>query len=230
MYHLALLNDAKNHTLNEIYQDIKTYGLDIREDIPDRDAKALEKVVLSSLKENMIAVEVGSWKGFSTSVIARSIKSWNGKVYAVDHWKGNEGVEHHGLAHTDDIFSIFRTNMKTQKLDNIYPMVMDSVDASRIFLDGSVDFIFIDADHRYSGIKNDLQHWLPKIKKGGIVAGHDCEDKYTEFGDYHKKIDEHCEEDTIVGVCHAGVVKALYDTFCDDYSIIPNSSIWWKKI
>ena len=43
-------------------------------------------------------------------------------------------------------------------------------------------------------------------------------------------INEHLEEDALVGICHPGVVKALYDIFQDDYNIVPDSSIWWKKI
>jgi predicted O-methyltransferase YrrM len=230
MYHLALLDDAQNHTLNETYRNIKKYKLDLQQDIPYRDAKAIEQLVLMSLKKDMVVVEIGSWKGFSTSVIARTIKSWNGNLYAIDHWQGSEGVVHHDQAKIDDILSIFRTNMKALDLDNVLPMVMTSLNAAKIFANESVDFIFIDADHRYSGIMNDLKYWLPKLKKGGIIGGHDCEDKYTNFGDYYKVIDQYCEQDVIVGTCHAGVVKALYDTFGNDYSIIPNSTIWWKKV
>ena len=229
MYHLALLDEAKGHTLNETYRNIKKYGLDLDQDIPNQDATALKQVIQMSIKKDMTVIEVGSWKGFSTALIAGMVKDWNGKVYAIDHWKGNTGVVHHDQAKTEDILSIFRTNMKVLKLDNVFPMVMDSADASKVFTNESADFIFIDADHRYSGIMNDLKMWLPKLKKGGVISGHDCEEKYTNFADY-KLIDEHCEEDVIVGVCHAGVVKALYDTFGRDFSIIPDSSIWWKKI
>lgn len=230
MYHLALLDDAKNHTLNETYRNIKKYKLDLQQDISYKDAKAIEQIALMSLKKDMIVAEIGSWKGFSTSVIAQTIKSWNGRLYAIDHWQGSEGVAHHDQARIDDILSIFRINMKSLNLDNVFPMVMTSSDASRIFKDNSLDFIFIDADHRYTAVMDDLKCWLPKLKSGGIISGHDCEDKYTNFGDYHKVIDQYCEQDVIVGMCHAGVIKALYDTFDNDYSIIPNSTVWWRKI
>jgi len=229
MYHIAQLNEARNHSMNATYREIKKQKLDMTSDFSFRDAKALEQVCQIGLKKNMIVIEIGSWKGMSTSVLAKAIVDWNGKVYAVDHWKGNDGVTHYMQAQTDDILSIFRLNMKNLNLDNVFPMVMSSFDASMVFKDEVADLIFIDADHRYTNIMADLKMWLPKIKKGGIISGHDCEDKYTNFGTYHKLIDEHCEEDVIVGICHAGIVKALYDNFGNDFDIIPDSSVWWKR-
>ena len=39
--------------------------------------------------------------------------------------------------------------------------------------DGSLDFVFIDADHDFNSVRNDLNAWVPKVKKGGFVTGHD---------------------------------------------------------
>ncbi len=39
--------------------------------------------------------------------------------------------------------------------------------------DGSLDFVFIDADHDFDSVVYDLNAWIPKVKKGGIVSGHD---------------------------------------------------------
>ena len=47
----------------------------------------------------------------------------------------------------------------------------------------SLDFVFIDADHSYKGCKADLEAWLPKLKPGGLLAGHDFDNpEYPEFG------------------------------------------------
>ena len=46
-------------------------------------------------------------------------------------------------------------------------------DASKLVEDESLDFVFIDADHSFKGVDEDIQHWAPKVKKGGYIIGHD---------------------------------------------------------
>ena len=42
-----------------------------------------------------------------------------------------------------------------------------------MYEDNSLDFVFIDASHKYIDVKEDIINWLPKIRKGGILAGDD---------------------------------------------------------
>ena len=55
----------------------------------------------------------------------------------------------------------------------ITPIQDESVSASCKYTDDSLDFVFIDADHRYDSVVADIQAWLPKMKNGSILAGHD---------------------------------------------------------
>jgi predicted O-methyltransferase YrrM len=55
----------------------------------------------------------------------------------------------------------------------IKPIKSYSWEASKNFEDNSVDFVFIDADHEYESVVKDIDSWLPKVKKGGIISGHD---------------------------------------------------------
>jgi hypothetical protein len=50
---------------------------------------------------------------------------------------------------------------------------MSSIEAAETYLDNSLDFVFIDAAHDYDSVKQDIISWLPKVKKGGIISGHD---------------------------------------------------------
>jgi predicted O-methyltransferase YrrM len=52
-------------------------------------------------------------------------------------------------------------------------IVDKSIEAAKQFENKSVDFVFIDAAHEYEDVQNDIEAWLPKIKTGGIIAGHD---------------------------------------------------------
>jgi len=51
--------------------------------------------------------------------------------------------------------------------------------------DGSLDFIFIDADHVYESVKKDILAWIPKVREGGLVSGHDW-----DFPGVRQAIDE----------------------------------------
>ena len=166
-----------------------------------------------ALKPGMMVVEVGSWKGMSTAVLAKAAADYHGSVFAVDHWLGSEGVKDERLlAQNADIYSIFKRNMILLGLWNtVHPLVMDSQTACQIFADGILDVVFIDADHRYEYLKKDILSWLPKLKDGGILCGHDCEGYYSEYPDKIKRmIDEHLGDDYIFSIhCHPGVVKGL---------------------
>ena len=201
-------------------QDGDTGWLDIEEAFTEGDAKALENLVRMVRRENVMIVEIGSWKGFSTSILARSVVDCHGSVFAVDHWMGNEGTWNYDVTKVSDIYSIFKRNMISLGLgDIVHPLVMDSQTASQIFSDGILDLIFIDADHTYEPFKKDILAWLPKLRDGGILCGHDCEGYYSEYSEeVKKKIEEHRGDDYISGICHPGVIKAIHEYFQDRYS------------
>lgn len=48
-----------------------------------------------------------------------------------------------------------------------------SVDAAPSVPDGSLDFVFIDAQHTYEACKEDIETWFPKVRPGGLITGHD---------------------------------------------------------
>jgi predicted O-methyltransferase YrrM len=50
---------------------------------------------------------------------------------------------------------------------------MSTAEAAKQVEDGSLDFVFIDADHSYEGVKADIEAWDPKVREGGYVIGHD---------------------------------------------------------
>jgi predicted O-methyltransferase YrrM len=50
---------------------------------------------------------------------------------------------------------------------------LTSVEAAATYEDSSLDFVFIDADHSYESVREDIIAWWPKVKAGGIISGHD---------------------------------------------------------
>ena len=57
-----------------------------------------------------------------------------------------------------------------------------SYDAVRQFDDCTLDYVFVDAVHDYEGALRDLVDWWPKIRAGGVLAGHDYIDGWTRYG------------------------------------------------
>lgn len=113
-------------------------------------------------------VEVGSWKGRSSSFMATEIANCgkNIKFDCVDHWKGGDGQ------YDPDCYLKFSQNMK--HLHGFFNVVrLSSVEAASTYPDSSLDFVFIDGSHDYESIYSDIRAWLPKVKKGGVIAGHD---------------------------------------------------------
>ena len=52
-------------------------------------------------------------------------------------------------------------------------MVMLTDEAAKLIDNESLDFVFIDADHSYKGVSNDIKTWFQKVKKTGLITGHD---------------------------------------------------------
>lgn len=116
-------------------------------------------------------VELGAWKGRSSAflVVEAKNKSPNIKIHIVDTWLGSE---EHTEEMKGNLYEKFKSNMA--RLDGLYQEHrMTTNEAAHLFEDKSLDGVFIDADHSYEAVKKDIADWMPKMRKGGILAGHD---------------------------------------------------------
>lgn len=127
--------------------------------------------LLSSIKTKGVFVECGAWLGKSSAFLCDSANN-DVDIFIVDHWQGSpEEVEtHHSLAKTNDVYSMFLENMGDRKFT---PIKKSSIEAAESFADGSCDIVFLDTDHSYNALKKEILAWLPKVKPGGYLAGHD---------------------------------------------------------
>lgn len=115
-------------------------------------------------------VEVGVWRGDFSAHIR---KNWTGKMlYCVDVWPVREDMEHAA---------------KLVTASGAATMLHErSVDAAKGFEDGRFDLVYIDADHEYRNVKEDIEVWFPKVKDGGFLCGNDFVDgtwAYCHYGD-----------------------------------------------
>lgn len=114
-------------------------------------------LLLKSMDLNNKGVEICS---FSGGFANPRLKDWNGKLYLIDIQKE---------ASEDDYNKALESIKKPSENDFRLRMAPNHI--SDLFDDESLDFVYIDSDHTYESIKNNIKLWHPKVKKGGILTG-----------------------------------------------------------
>lgn len=132
------------------------------------------KEMIHRFKSDSHFIEIGSWKGRSSVYMAVEIinSGYDIKFDCIDTWQGSVEHKNYEIIENNSLFDEFINNIQSVS-HIINPIKLDSVTASKLYENASLDFIFIDASHEYEDIKNDILHWKPKVKKNGILAGHD---------------------------------------------------------
>lgn len=121
-------------------------------------------------------VEVGVAQGnFSRHIL----ENWSGSLYMVDPYTYQGGK----LDRSDTIEQHEVNRVCAEMVGRDFRPRADlirefSVDAANHFKDGLLDFVYIDAKHDYRSTWSDLEAWYPKVKRGGIFAGHDYKNSF----------------------------------------------------
>lgn len=143
------------------------------------DFASVYDAAVAAAAPHAVFVEVGCLAGRSTCYLASAIRA-SGKditVYAVDSATGSPTDTTGRVivpAMGGSLAGILHRNILGCGLEPwIVPIVTTSARAARLFNDGTIDFCFIDGDHRYESVTADLRCWWPKIRPGGMLAGHD---------------------------------------------------------
>jgi hypothetical protein len=123
------------------------------------------------------AVEVGTYQGEFAKVMINKLQPT--VFHAVDPLRlfpgmnSNPGSEFE----SQDKLDALAVRVANKLADSNAVFIRDiSEEASKQFEDDSLDVVYLDGDHSYKGCAADISYWYPKIRKGGILAGHDyCE-------------------------------------------------------
>jgi cephalosporin hydroxylase len=157
---------------------------------------------VNELEDGSKIVEVGCWKGKSVAYLAVEIinSGKNITIDAVDTWKGspNETIcQEDPFVKEDKLYELFLENISPFS-EIVNPIRMESTEAASLYEDGSLDVVFIDAGHTYEEVKADIIAWLPKVKKGGYISGHDYSFGWESVA---KAVDEFFTEKEITEYC-----------------------------
>ena len=130
-----------------------------------------------------ILVEVGSWKGRSTSFVGPVCNANGTRLVCVDHWLGSRDGLAQRYASTlavEDVEATFRANMRALGI-TVEVLREPSVAAAQRFAPGSVDRVFLDGSHDGPSVAEDLRAWSERLREDGVLAGHDYDDKHPEL-------------------------------------------------
>lgn len=112
--------------------------------------------------------EIGVYKGEFSEKIAKA----GLKLYAIDPWRMYKDFDNpRGQARLDFLYE--HTKRVLDPFPNVEIIRKTSMEAVEDFPDNSLDFVYIDANHEFRYIAEDLVEWTKKVRPGGIVSGHD---------------------------------------------------------
>lgn len=168
--------------------------------------------------KNKVIIEVGSWMGRSSRAIGDNLGE-DCILYCVDHWQGSlsekfDPNSSHGKAFYMDgdyaYYTFLNNNRDLIEKGKIIPIRMHNKSAATYFKENKIkaDMVFIDAGHAYEEIKEDIKNWLPLVKEGGTICGHDF---YPD------------------GWTWGGVKKAVEEAF-PLAKVAPSTSIWYHTV
>lgn len=179
-------------------------------------------------------LEIGSWAGGSAITWAEAIKKYSrsgGSVLCVDQWSSYFDLKQNNLwthismekaLKTNKIYSLFLHNIAASGHgDIIFTFKGPSSQNLRALKGEQFDIIFIDADHLYDGIYNDIVNSAPLLKDGGIICGDDLELQYPQSDNMHIKelLNKDVAIDAHAGTkFHPGVTLAVWEYFKKEVS------------
>ena len=128
---------------------------------------------LQEMGDNLVGCEIGVCHGFTTEYMLKNVPTIT-KIYAVDNypsfvdWDGTRVTAERQQETKERCFK--RLSPFIDKVTFFYE---DSAKFATTLEDNSLDFVFIDGDHSYEATLNDCILYWPKVKSGGMFAGHD---------------------------------------------------------
>jgi len=159
-------------------------------------AKELVRLIRSEIGRGVRrGVEVGVWRGDTSEGLLRWLRRL--KLVMVDPW--DSGGLHTTMPKTAKQLRVAEAEarLRTDPFDSRRTILkMESEIAAARLKDDRYNFVFIDAEHTYEQVKQDIGLWWPKVRSGGILCGHDYNGRGDRSGSFGVKraVDEWAEK------------------------------------
>lgn len=121
-----------------------------------------------------VCVELGTWQGASAVPVARAIQRWGGTLTCVDTWSGQLNEDGGTLVGKAPVMllSCARAMVDAGVGANVR-LIPSMTGAAAVVWSEPIDFLYIDADHSYLGVWQDLVGWVPHVRPRGLIVGDD---------------------------------------------------------
>ena len=120
--------------------------------------------LLKDIPTGGIMIEIGAWTGESSVLFAQHFD----QVVCVDAWSPDLLID--GYCAADAYIEFLQ---RTRPFSNIAYVRMNAVSAASLFKPNTASAIYVDADHKYPSVKQDISLYAPVVKPGGYYCGHD---------------------------------------------------------
>jgi len=151
---------------------------------------ALRNLIEDSNGKIQNVAEIGVWKSGTTRKILKSCSHIISQYWAIDPWNLKFRDHYYSKKFTDEQWE--NLYLYACKLMYWFPELhvvrLNSLEAAKIFPEGYFDLVFIDAEHGYEYMVEYIKTWLPLVKKGGLLTGHDY--KQPRFPGVEKAVTE----------------------------------------
>jgi hypothetical protein len=144
--------------------------------------------------KNPNVIEIGVEYGGYTDIYSNSIIDNGGKIWLLDLWQtdGNDFYFSKQIGQSERAYEEIIRKYDNNK--NFTIIKGSSFSEYKKFKDEFFDWIYIDADHSYESVLKDIKNWLPKVKSGGIISGHDYDVHPNQINGEHFGVDRAVKE------------------------------------
>lgn len=138
------------------------------------------EICRKTLGDNVKGAEIGVLGGGNARSMLNNYPQLS-KIHLVDSYGG--------ITEDDKQLQEFKAKFEPYG-ERITWHIKTSMDAVKDFENGSLDYVYIDANHRYFEVMQDIKAWWEIVRPGGILCGHD----YFSYGSVKKAVDDWAKE------------------------------------
>jgi len=138
--------------------------------------RPMMRYIKQHYQQPLVGVEIGVSEGMHANNILSTLSIK--KLYLVDPYTNYSEYNNDSV----DFEKIYKNAQKRLlRFNNKIQFIRDfSEDAANQIPDNHLDFVYIDACHRYEYVKKDIELYYPKVKKGGVIGGHNFEIRFKD--------------------------------------------------